>query len=172
MQSFDINELFSKLKGLDQRKADDEIYAQIYDEYTAGVMDKVAQARAIEAGGGNPEKIKSEYIRFRFIRIKDEITRLQKAEREKQAAFDQQYKAQQKQQKNAQYEEERRKEELREEIRNRSWDGAQRHQDDPFGEAYDKELDKTNKNQASDVSEGVLIVCIAIVLIIVAVAWL
>ena len=58
MQSFDINELFSKLQGLDQRKADDEIYAQIYDEYTAGVMDKVAQARAIEAGGGNPEKLK------------------------------------------------------------------------------------------------------------------
>ena len=168
MQSFDINELFSKLKGLDQRKADDEIYAQIYDEYTAGVMDKVAQARAIEAGGGNPEKIKSEYIRFRFIRIKDEITRLQKAEREKQAAFDQQYKAQYKQQKNAQYEEERRKEELREEIRNRSGGG----QNDPFGDAWDRELDKQNKDQFSKSGEAVLAICIAIFLTIIAVVWL
>jgi hypothetical protein len=86
MQSFDINDLLKKLKGLDQRKSDDAIYAQIYDEFSSGIMDKVAQARAIADSDGNEEKIKSEYIKNRFIRIKDELAELQwsEAEHEKQ----------------------------------------------------------------------------------------
>ena len=84
MQPFDINDLLQKLKGLDQRRAEDEIYAQIYDEYTSGVMDKVAQARAIAASNGNEAKIKSEYIKNRFIRIKDELAELKRFEQEYQ----------------------------------------------------------------------------------------
>ena len=82
MQSLDIHNLLRKLKGLDQRKADDVIYAQIYDEYSSGIMDKVAQARAIAACDGNEEKIKSEYIKNRFIRIKDDLAELQWSEAE------------------------------------------------------------------------------------------
>lgn len=82
MQSFDINDLLKKLKGLDQRKSDDAIYAQIYDEFSSGIMDKVAQARAIADSDGNEEKIKSEYIKNRFIRIKDELAELQWSEAE------------------------------------------------------------------------------------------
>lgn len=85
MQSFDIKDLMSRLQGLDQRKIDDKIYAQIYDEYAAGVLDKVAQARALEAAGGEQEKIKSEYIKFRFIRIKDDLEILQR-ERQREAS--------------------------------------------------------------------------------------
>ena len=84
MQPFDINDLLQKLKGLDQRRAEDEIYAQIYDEYSSGVMDKVAQARAIAASNGNEAKIKSEYIKNRFIRIKDELAELKRFEQEYQ----------------------------------------------------------------------------------------
>lgn len=84
MHPFDINDLLQKLKGLDQRRAEDEIYAQIYDEYSSGVMDKVAQARAIAASNGNEAKIKSEYIKNRFIRIKDELAELKRFEQEYQ----------------------------------------------------------------------------------------
>lgn len=159
MRSIEIKELFKRLNGLDQRKADDEIYAQIYDEYTAGIMDKVAQARAMQAGGGNQEKIKSEYIRFRFIRIKDAITELQKAEQEKRAALDAQLKAAKKQKQNAKYENERRREALREEIRNRQKEkdanqysafkakSTRRsfNDNDAFGSEYDRELEKQNR---------------------------
>ena len=47
-------------------------------------MDKVAQARAIAASNGNEAKIKSEYIKNRFIRIKDELAELKRFEQEYQ----------------------------------------------------------------------------------------
>lgn len=79
-----MNDLLKKLKGLDQRKADDAIYAQIYEEFSSGIMDKVAQARAIAASDGNEQKIKSEYIKNRFIRIKDELAELKWSEAEQE----------------------------------------------------------------------------------------
>ena len=106
MQPFDINDLLQKLKGLDQRKAEDEIYAQIYDEYSSGVMDKVAQARAIAASNGNEAKIKSEYIKNRFIRIKDELAELKRFEQEYQRKQEEEL-----QQRRAKEEAEKRKEE-------------------------------------------------------------
>jgi len=55
LEKIDLSDLLQSLNGLDQRRADDVIYAQIYDEYSSGFMDKVAQARAIEAANGNQD---------------------------------------------------------------------------------------------------------------------
>ena len=136
MQSFDIKDLMSRLQGLDQRKADDEIYAQIFDEYTSGIMDKVAQARAMESAGGDQEKIKSEYIRFRFIRIRDEIAAVQRTERQKQAQIDADRKAAQRRQREAQ-------EALREEVKNRNNSFS----NNVFDREYDRQLDKLHREQ-------------------------
>lgn len=82
-------------------RSDDELNAQIYDEYSAGLIDKVAQARAIEAASSDNEKIESEYIRFRFIRIKDEISALERAARNKQFKLDANRKAEEKRKREA-----------------------------------------------------------------------
>lgn len=136
MQPFDINDLFQKLKGLDQRRADDEIYAQIFDEYTSGIMDRVAQARAMESAGGDQEKIKSEYIRFRFIRIRDELAEFQRAERHKQVQIDADRRAEEKRQREAQ-------EAFREEVRNRN----NAFKNNVFDREYDRQLDEYHREQ-------------------------
>lgn len=141
MQSFDINELFSKLRGLDQRKADDEIYAQIYDEYSSGIMDKVAQARAIAASDGNEAKIKSEYIKNRFIRIKDELAELKRLEQEYQRRWEQGLK-----QREAQEEAERQKEEAE---KRKEFDRLKRIAErDAHYEAYHERVNSNNADPA------------------------
>jgi len=62
LEKIDLSDLLQSLNGLDQRRADDLIYAQIYDEYSSGFMDKVAQARAIEPANANQDAIKSAYL--------------------------------------------------------------------------------------------------------------
>ena len=112
MQSFDLKDLMPRLQGLDQRKIDDEIYAQIYDEYAAGILDRVAQARALEAAGGEQDKIKSEYIKFRFIRIKDDLELLQRQKQREAADLKRQTKAAEAAKQKAEQEKLRRQEEI------------------------------------------------------------
>lgn len=178
MQSFDIKELMSRLQGLDQRKADDEIYAQIFDEYTSGIMDKVAQTRAMESAGGDQEKIKSEYIRFRFIRIKDEIAAFERAARNKQTELNANRKA-----------EERRKraaaEALREEVKNRQAEkDAQQYSafktksnranfkyDKTFGSDYDLQLEEYHRKKNSE-SDGAIWLIVGIFAAFICAVWM
>ena len=158
MSTFNVNEFISKLTGLDQRQADDAIYAQIFDEYSSGAMDKVAQARALEASGGNQEKIKSEYIRFRFIRIKDEIAAIQKAQRAEKAAYDAKRRAKEKRQREEH-------EALRNEIRNRRG----KFDDAAFGDEYDQQqynLEKYKKDPDAVMIWTILLGSLALIICI------
>lgn len=112
MEKIDLSDLLQLLNGLDQRRADDVIYAQIYDEYSSGFMDKVAQARAIESANGNQDAIKSAYIRFRFIRIKDDLELLRRQSQRKNSELKERVKAHDAAQKQAILDEKRRQEEL------------------------------------------------------------
>jgi hypothetical protein len=55
------------------RLSDNEIYVRIYDEIERGIMDKAAQARAIEEAGGNDNLVRSGYIKHRMANIRLEI---------------------------------------------------------------------------------------------------
>ena len=112
LEKIDLSDLLQSLNGLDQRRADDVIYAQIYDEYSSGFMDKVAQARAIEASNGNQDAIKSAYIRFRFIRIKDDLELLRRQTQRKNSQLKKRAKAYEAAQKQAVLDEKKRQEEL------------------------------------------------------------
>ena len=48
---------------------EDKLYERIYEEIADGKMDKAAQARAIEEGGGNDGSEKKAYIKHRFARL-------------------------------------------------------------------------------------------------------
>ena len=56
-----------------ERLFEDELYARVYEEIESGQMDKAAQARAIEDGGGDNGAVKKAYIKHRIARIKTEI---------------------------------------------------------------------------------------------------
>lgn len=79
MQFDDIKE---RLKGLEGRLIEDEIYRAVWEEIESGKMDPVAQARSIEDGEAEDVKIRAAYIKHRVRRIKDEISASTKIERE------------------------------------------------------------------------------------------
>ena len=68
----DMKNPFSKASSA-ERLFEDELYARVYEEIENGQMDKAAQARAIEEGGGDDGTIKKAYIKHRIARIKAEI---------------------------------------------------------------------------------------------------
>lgn len=59
-------------KSADERILEDELYVRVYEELETDQMDKAAQARAIEEGGGDASAIKKAYIKHRMARLKAE----------------------------------------------------------------------------------------------------
>ena len=56
-----------------RRLSESELYQRVYEEIENGQMDKAAQARAIEEGGGDDGAVKSAYIKHRIENIRAEI---------------------------------------------------------------------------------------------------
>jgi hypothetical protein len=68
-----LNGLSNRLKGLEGRLLEDELYRIVWEEIENGVKDPAAQARAIEESGGDDGKVRSTYIKHRVRRIQDEL---------------------------------------------------------------------------------------------------
>lgn len=58
---------------------EDELYRIVWEEIERGEVDSVAQARSIEAAGGDQGKIRAAYIKHRVRRLRDELTKDKKA---------------------------------------------------------------------------------------------
>jgi len=76
MEKFGFKKIISGLSSVEERQIDDAIYARIHEEYSNDVLDPVSQARAIESANGDEAKLKSEYVKHRFRRLKDEYNTL------------------------------------------------------------------------------------------------
>ena len=68
-----IQELFDRLKGLDGRLAEDEVYRIVWEETQSGNFDPAAQARAAVEVGTDKEALRAAYIKHRVRRIYDEL---------------------------------------------------------------------------------------------------
>ena len=68
-----IQELFDRLKGLDGRLAEDEVYKIVWEETQSGNFDPAAQARAAVEVGTDKEALRAAYIKHRVRRIYDEL---------------------------------------------------------------------------------------------------
>lgn len=55
------------------RLLEDRLYEQVYEEISLGKLDKAAQARAIEEGGGDDCAVKKAYIKHRIARLRVEV---------------------------------------------------------------------------------------------------
>ena len=68
-----IQELFDRLKGLEGRLAEDEVYRIVWEETQSGNFDPAAQARAAVEVGTDKEALRAAYIKHRVRRIYDEL---------------------------------------------------------------------------------------------------
>jgi hypothetical protein len=68
-----IQELFDRLKGLEGRLAEDEVYKIVWEETQSGNFDPAAQARAAVEVGTDKEALRAAYIKHRVRRIYDEL---------------------------------------------------------------------------------------------------
>lgn len=80
-----LHEFKERLKGLEGRRMEDELYRIVWEEIQSGQMDPAAQARSITDGEGDDAKIRAAYIKHRVRRLEDEIAVLVKIERELEA---------------------------------------------------------------------------------------
>jgi len=77
-----ISEIFDYLKRKDfeafirevsEREINDAFYGQISDEVLHKDYDPIAYTRAIERSEGDPQKTQAYYIKFRIVRLRDEM---------------------------------------------------------------------------------------------------
>ena len=73
-----IEELRSRVSGLDNRLHEDELYRFVWSEIESNNLDPVAKVRALADGGANEIEMKSAYIRHRIISLKDQLDALQR----------------------------------------------------------------------------------------------
>lgn len=78
--------LKSRLRGLDSRLLEDELYKIAWEEIERGQLDPASQARSIADGEGDNGKTRSAYIRHRVRRLRDELEILKSREQEKAKA--------------------------------------------------------------------------------------
>ena len=74
--------LMSRLQGLDSRLLEDELYKLAWEEIERGELDPASQARSIADGEGHDGKTRSEYIRHRVRRLRDELEVFKAREKE------------------------------------------------------------------------------------------
>jgi hypothetical protein len=74
----EIEELRSRVSGLDNRLLEDELYRFVWNEIESNKLDPVAKVRALADGGSNEIELKSAYIRHRIISLKDQLDALQR----------------------------------------------------------------------------------------------
>ena len=68
-----IAEILDRVRGLDARLVEDEIYQIVWDEIETGNLDPVAKARSLAEGSTDDNSLRSQYIRHRVRRLKDEV---------------------------------------------------------------------------------------------------
>ena len=73
-----IEDLRSRVRGLDKRLFQDELYRFVWNEIESDRLDPAAKSRALADGVSNETEMKSAYIRHRILSLKDELQLLER----------------------------------------------------------------------------------------------